>query len=56
MGNPKEPQTSLIAYHYTSLVAEAIKMTISNKHNQRGKSGLREQEIKKEEMIHKYRR
>ncbi|WMV49442.1 hypothetical protein MTR67_042827 [Solanum verrucosum] len=36
MGNPKEPQTSLIAYHYTSLVAEAIKMTISDKHNQGG--------------------
>ncbi|WMV30378.1 hypothetical protein MTR67_023763 [Solanum verrucosum] len=36
MGNPKEPQTSLIAYHYTFLVAEAIKMTISDKHNQGG--------------------
>ncbi|KAH0698607.1 hypothetical protein KY284_012822 [Solanum tuberosum] len=51
MGNPKEPQTSLIAYHYTSLVAEAIKMTISNKYNQRGKSGLREQEKKRRNDI-----
>ena len=55
MGNPKEPQTSLIAYHYTSLVAEAIKMTISDKHNQEevGTKGARE---KKERMIHKYHR
>jgi len=46
MGNPKKPQTSLIAYHYTSLVAEAIKMTISDKHNQGeiGTEGAREKE------------